>query len=240
MGDKNMNATEINKLKKLAIFESILNGENTVSILTKKLEMGHKKIEDICESLQRLNLIYRKCETEVSNGRPPLKYFPVDSHFCVYIEESNELFSAIFIDRTGKAVKRIDKRKNPVVETQLILSRFIRDINEYDQGRGLCKVIFIDCYDETASILPSEFQRVKCELLIAESLKTNTELSLFVFDNLCILNHCGKLSILNKSAVIIKDTLPIENLYTFTSPYYHELFDALAKITTQKMKEMIL
>ena len=234
-----MNAKELDKINKIAIFDAIINGENSASALMSRIEIDRRTLNAGCLYLQNTGLIYKRKEKEGCLGRYPLKYFPVNSHFCVYIEENDELFSAIFIDRLGNAVDRIDKRKNPIVEKQLILSRFIRDINEYDNKRGLCRGIFIDCYDETAPLLTSEFQRIKREFLIAEALKSDSEVSLFVFDNACILNLYGKLTLSTVNSDILKDSVPIEKTYMFSKPYYDDIFKALSILTTRKMRELI-
>ncbi len=234
-----MNHNKMQQVNKIAIFEAISRGIDTISALSQLLELSHNTIEALCSQLIDENLIYSFETTSGSCGRPTIKYSIVKSHFCAYIEESKCKFSCILVDASSNAIERINKLKSKEVERSLILSRFVRDIKEFDAGRNLCRGIFIDCTNTTASLLTKDFTRIKLEEFIASSMKNDKEIILFVFDRLCVMSVYGRISSTLATQGELERALTFDKVYKFNEPYYEELFSALSLATIEEMKKTI-
>ena len=234
-----MNKEELQRFNRISVFEAILAGENTISAIASKTGLNPFSVKETCRFLIDKGLIYEKADLHSNTGRPPVRFYPTDNHFCAYIEENDDLFSCILIDRLGNAIQRIDKRKNPIVPIELILSRFIRDIKEFDDERNLCRGIFISCYESTTSLLTKEFERISPEDLIVNALKRDDEISLFIFEGKTILNLYGKISTPFVDTSAIEASIPVQHTYTFSRPYYEDIFKILSVHITSKMKEVI-
>lgn len=235
MKDNNFYITNSQK-----VLDLICDGCDTIADLSEAIGISQSSIQEICNKLIDKGLINKSFfQRNKEFGRPALKFSISSCHFSAYIEERRNKFSCILIDVFGKAVERFDKIKNPYTDTETIISRFLRDISCYDNKRGLCRGIFIDCTNKTSKVLNEEFTRICKEELIADSLKNGSEASLFLFKKMSILNLYGNLSKSTVDKNILIKSFNFHKIYEFKEPYYDEIFSALSKITFDRMKELI-
>lgn len=234
-----MNYNKNFKLICQEIFCLINDGYNTVLNLAEKTDLNPTAITDICKTLSEKGLINMTINKTGAKGRPAYQFSISKDHYCAYIEENKDYFSCILIDITGKAIERINKVKSSLVDNSDIIERFLRDIKIFDNNRKLCRNIYIDCTDQTASLLSSEFTRIESKEIVVKALKKDEELSLFLFNDECMLNLYGKITKSSANKEFLLNSFNFDKIYEFNAPFYEEIFDAISKLVFEEMKKLI-
>ena len=236
-----MKHEEMLKINSINVFNEILNGVDTVSKISKSLNISHTTVEKACEILTKLKVIKSHSENNNSRGRPLVKYSIADNHYSVYIEESEHRFSCIFIDATSYAIDRFDKRKFiSYVSLEEVVGRVSRAITMRDDYKRFCRNVFVYCGDESAQYFPGEFTRIETrEEFIAQYLKTDNEIVLFEFPTRCILSVYGKIICTNAKRKGIEHVFTPDRILKIKEPFYEEIFESLKFATLDKIKTIL-
>jgi hypothetical protein len=239
MGD-NMKHSEMHKKNLLSVFCAVLDGDNTLQRLIENLSIGHTTIEKACTTLVDRRILSAYKEMKGISGRPEYNFSLCSSHYCVYIEENEQYFSCILIDANQYAIDRFDKQKFVYsVSLEEVIKRISDTLRERDDFETFCRGIFIDCSDESAKYLPSNFTRIKKYDFIANALKNDDEISIFEFPDECIINVYGNIIKTEAKTKGILRVFPNAQVYVIKKPFYEEIFASLQKITIKEIKNLI-
>ena len=239
MGDE-MKHSEMRKNNSLTVFRAVLNGQNTYQKLIESLNIGHTTIEKVCTSLVDRRILNAYKEHSDSHGRPEFKFSLCTNHYSVYIEEDENYFSCILIDANQDAIDRFDKQKFVYsVPLKEVIARISNTLRERDDFETFCRGIYINCSDESAKYLPSDFTRIdKCEF-ISNAMMRDDEISIFEFPDKCVINAYGNLINTSAKTKGILRVLPNVKVYPVEKPFYEEIFVSLQMITLKEIEKMI-
>ena len=224
-------------------FSAICNGCNTSAKLMKSINIGHSSVSNIISRLEELKMINISYQTNPENphGRKISVFSVSPLNYSVFIEEHKECFSCIFINANLRAIERFDKVKYySGISLKTVLERVENKIVHRDDFEKHCKGIYISCFDETAELLPDYFTRIVPEFFVAEALKTNNEINLFVFPKKRILSLYGQTIETTASLFDIKKVLNPDKIIITEDEFYEEIFIALQKMTIKKMMDSLL
>jgi len=239
MGD-DMKHSEMRKSNSLEVFRAVLNGHNTIQCLIENLNIGHTTIEKICTSLVDKRILSSYKEIKDTCGRPEFKFSLCPSHYSAYIEENEQYFSCILIDANQYAIDRFDKQKFVYsVPLDEVIKRISDTLRQRDDFDAFCRGIFIDCSDESAKYLPSDFTRISKYEFIANAMRNDNEIYISEFPDKCIINVYGNL--INTDARVrgIQHVFPNATVYTIKKPFYEEIFASLQRITLKEIENLI-
>ena len=235
-----MKHEEMLRINSINVFNEIAAGVDTVSKISKNLNISHTTVEKVCEILIRLKVINAHTESTNSRGRPLVRYSITDKHYSVYIEESNARFSCIFIDANSYAIDRFDKRKFiKYVSLEEVVGRVSRAITMRDDYKRFCRGVFVFCEDESIGYFPKEFTRITREDFIAQYLKTDNEILLFEFPTKCILSIYGKIIHTNAKRKGIEHVFTPDRVLKIKEPFYEEIFESLKFATRDGIKKIL-
>lgn len=235
-----MKHEEMLKINSINVFNEISNGISTVLEISKRLGISHTTVEKVCDDLTKRKFIKTYTEKQGTPGRRKVKYAVSDLHYCVYVEESKECFSCIFINTELYAIERFDKIKFVyTIPLSEVVQRVVRSITLRDDYKKFCHGVYVSCYEESAPLFPKEFNIINKEEFIANSLKTDNEILLFEFPQKCILSVYGNIIHTNAKRKGIEHVFTPNKIITLKKPYFEEIFSSLKACAIENMKKKL-
>lgn len=236
-----MEFNDLRKQNALAIFNSIVNGNNTLNAIAQDAGISKMTACEITQLLIKKNIIKFETMPQGKAGRRPNVYSIVDNYHCMYFEETEKSYCCISIDINGNVIDRFDH----VFRKELSKKENVKILfQKFRQKRIFGKYyidVFADCNDETARYLPKNVIRTNKEEIILSNLSEPDKIILFKLGKKLVISAYSHIHYLQKGVgeKLTNKVLNIDKTYTFCKELYDGLFLAMEKHSLHKISQLI-
>ena len=236
-----MEYSDLRKQNMLAIFNSIIKGNNTLNKIASDVGISKMTACELTRKLVKNDIIKVNTAPQGKSGRRPNIYSLVDKYHCMYFEETEKSFCCISIDINGHVIDRFDHV-------------FMRELSKKDNVRLLfekfrkkrifgkyCIEVFANCNDDTALLLPKNVIRSTKEDIILSSLSENNKIILFKLGKKLAISAYNHIHYPKRGVgeITAHKVLDLDKTYTFCEELYDGLFLAMQHYSLAKISQLI-
>lgn len=224
-----MDKIEARKENTIAILRSIARRNHTIEEIQKDTGIGYLTIWYITNELVKKRYLKETTQKRDRTGRRP-KFFDVSTSFySIFVMEHQRTFSIIGINIEGGVSYRYEYFKRRDLSKKVDVQRLIGKIRSAYLFGKHCVDVFVNCNDDTAKYLPSNYIRTSLEDLIINGLSSDRTISLFKINNSLTVSVFSKIISYDStvSEEDIKKILPIDEYFEYNGELFFGVFDAL-------------
>lgn len=235
-----MNLFELKHRNALSVYQSILDGIDTLSGISKATGISLLTVSELANDMVRRELLDISKPKQDKVGRRVHRFKPSHKYFSIFIDKQAQYFSTIGISTNGIAVERFDYPLNYEKRTcQDVLTNHVLKRVKSSPSYKYCMAIYLLGAENDNFVLDDDIILINKEDLIAKSLADKNKAILLDFNGKCILSLYSNIHYTSADKETICKVLSFDSIYTFRGDLYYDSFEALTRIAKMNIESII-
>ncbi|MBE6673743.1 MAG: hypothetical protein E7596_01395 [Ruminococcaceae bacterium] len=235
-----MNLFELRHRNALSVYQSILDGIDTLSGISKETGISLLTVSELANDMVRRELLDISKPKRDKVGRRVHKFKPSHKYYTIFIDKQSQYFSTIGISTSGIAVERFDYPLNYEKRTcQDVLTNYVIKRVKSSPNFKYCMAIYLLGAENDNFVIDDDIIMINKEDLIAKSFADKNKTILFDFNDKYIMSLYSNIHYTTADKETICKVFNFDSIYTFRGNLYYESFDALTRIAKMNIEIII-